>query len=255
MSEIEHDLRTWMQERAARVHASPEILQTDYRPRTRRSWRPRLAIGGSVAALAGTVTAVLSLAGGASTAFAGWSAQPTKASPAQLQAAQSYCAANIPDPNTTTQRLVDSRGPYTIIVYAGLAGATQTYNFCTVGPAFQNASGWTSYPPVTPAAGQLFLWSDHTSVSNGQPYGTMIAQAGVGVTAANLTLTDGTVVTATVQNGWVAAWWPGNGHVASAQLTTPTGTQTQTFSYPCDIHNCNGGPHGGAKGGGPGGGG
>ena len=108
-------------------------------------------------------TAVLSLAGGASTAFAGWSAQPTTASPAQLQAAQSYCSANIPDPNTTTQQLVDSRGPYTIIVYAGPAGSTQTYNFCTVGPSFRNASGWTSYPPVTPAAGQLFLWSDHTS--------------------------------------------------------------------------------------------
>ena len=91
-------------------------------------------------------------------------------------------------------------------------------------------------------------------MDNGQPYGTMIAQAGSGVTGANLTLTDGTVVTATVQNGWVIAWWPGDGHVASAQLTTPTGTQTQTFNYPCDIHNCNGGPHGAAKGGGPGGG-
>ena len=40
---------------------------------------------------------------------------------------------------------------------------------------------------------------------------TMIAQAGSGVTGANLTLTDGTVVTATVQNGWVIAWWPGDG--------------------------------------------
>ena len=87
MTEIENDLREWMQERAARVHASPEILQTDYRPRA-RSWRPRLAVGCGVAALAGTVAALLSLAGGASNAFAGWSPQPTSASPAQLQAAQ-----------------------------------------------------------------------------------------------------------------------------------------------------------------------
>ncbi len=86
MTEIEHDVRTWMHERAARVHASPEILETDYRPRSRVR-RPRLAIGGGVAALAGTVAAVLSLAGGAGTAFAGWTAQPTAASPAQLQAA------------------------------------------------------------------------------------------------------------------------------------------------------------------------
>ena len=107
---------------------------------------------------------------------------------------------------------------------------------------------------MTPAAGQLFLWSDYTSMDNGQPYGTMIAQAGSGVTGANLTLTDGTLVTATVQNGWVIAWWPGDGHVASAQLTTPTETQTQTFNYLCDIHNCDSGPHSGAKGRGPGGG-
>jgi hypothetical protein len=254
MTEIENDLRTWMQERAARVHASPKILGTDYRPRTHRAWRPRLAIGGGAAVLAGTATAILSLAGGASTAFAGWSAKPTPASPAQLQAATGYCAANIPDPTTTQQQLVDSRGPYTMIVYTGTAGATQTYNFCTVGPGLRNASGWTSHPPVTPGDGKLFLWSDHTATDNGMDYGTMIAQAGPKVTRANLTLTDGTVITATVQNGWAVAWWPGSGHVVSAQLTTATGTQTQTFNYPCDIHQCGGGPHGAAPGGGPGGG-
>ena len=252
MTEIENDLRAWMQERATRVHASPKILETDYRPRT-RSRRPQLALGGGVAAVAGAAAAILALAGGASTAFAGWTAQPTAASPAQLQAAQSYCAASRPDPNSTTQQAVDSRGPYTIIVYAGPATSTQTYNFCTYGPGLDNGSGWTSSPPVTPTAGQLFLWTDHTGTSNGQDYGTMIAQAGAGVTAANLTLTDGTVVSATVQNGWVIAWWPGSGHVASAQLATATGTQTQSFDYPCDVHKC-GGPHGGAPGGGPGGG-
>jgi hypothetical protein len=75
------------------------------------------------------------------------------------------------------------------------------------------------------------------------------------VSAANLTLGDGSMVTATVDNGWVVAWWPGTAHLASAQLTTPSGTQTQTFNYPCDVYKCNGGgPHGGAAGGGPGGG-
>jgi hypothetical protein len=194
---------------------------------------------------------VLTLAGGASTAFAGWSAQPTVASAAQLQAAQSYCTTNIPDPATTTQQAVDSRGPYTVIVYAGPATSTQTYNFCTYGPGLDNGSGWTSMPPVTPTAGQLFLWTDHTGASNGQDYGTMIAQAGAGVSGAVLTLTDGTQVTATVQNGWAIAWWPGDAHVASAALTTAAGTGTQTFDYPCDVHSCSGGPHGGPAGGGP----
>jgi hypothetical protein len=75
------------------------------------------------------------------------------------------------------------------------------------------------------------------------------------VSAATLALDDGSQVTATVENGWAVAWWPGAGHVAAAQLTTPSGTQTQTFDYPCDVHRCNGaGPHGGKPDGGPGGG-
>ena len=57
----------------------------------------------------------------------------------------------------------------------------------------------------------------------------MIARAGDGVSAAKLTLEDGTEVTATVQNGWAVAWWPGSHQVTGAQLTTSTGTQTQTF--------------------------
>ncbi len=69
------------------------------------------------------------------------------------------------------------------------------------------------------------------------------------------TLEDGTQVTATVQNGWAVAWWPGSHQITSAQLTTPSGTQTQTFPLsPCGLHDCAGGPHGSAPGGGPGGG-
>jgi hypothetical protein len=85
----------------------------------------------------------------------------------------------------------------------------------------------------------------------------VIAQAGDGVSAASLTLEDGSEVTATVQNGWAVAWWPGSQQVTSAELKTASGTQAQTFPLnPCGVHNCNGdgGPHGGAPGGAPGGG-
>jgi hypothetical protein len=207
-------------------------------------------MSGAVAvSVAGVLAAVLSLAGGASNAFAGWTPQPTNPTPAQLAAAEAYCAANVPWPGLPL-KLTDARGPFTVQVYSN--GASN--DFCTVGTSFRNASGWTSSPAVTPPAGQLFLWTDHTAIDDGQAYGTLIAQAGDGVSAANLTLDDGSVVTATVENGWVLAWWPGTAHVASAQLTTPSGTRTQTFSYPCDVRSCTGGPHGGAPGGGPGGG-
>jgi hypothetical protein len=224
------------------------------RPVPRQKSRRPLLVGVSgvaAASVAGVLAAVLSLAGGASSAFAGWTPRPTTPTPAQLAAAEAYCAKNVPFPGLPL-KLADTRGPFMILIYSN--GASN--DFCTVGPSFRNGSGWSTSRPVKPSAGRLFLWSDHTSTDDGESYGTMIARAGDGVSAANLTLDDGSVVTATVDNDWAVAWWPGTHHLAAAQLTTPSGTHTQTFpKYPCDVHNCNGGgPHGGAAGGGPGGG-
>ncbi len=238
-------------ERLVDEHAADRVaLGRVAKPRSRR----RLLVGVSGIAAAsgvGVLAAALSLFGGASTAFAGWTSQPTTPTAAQLAATEAYCASNVPDPGLPL-KLVDARGPFTFLVYSD--GSSNA--FCTSGPSFQNASGWSTSPPVTVPAGRLFLWTDHVTAANGQPYGSMIAQAGAGVTAANLTLDNGAEVTATVKNGWAVAWWPGAHHVASAQLTTRSGTKTQTFlPYPCDVHNCNGGgSHGGAPGAGPSGG-
>lgn len=250
MTQFEADLSEWMHARAARVHASPRLVEADYRPRT-HSRRLRRVISSGLAVAAGTTAAALSLAGGVSTAFAGWTAQPTTPTPAQRAAAEIYCARNVPDPRLPL-KLADTRGPFTVLIYSN-GGAN---DFCTAGPSFQNVSSWTTSPPVTPGAGRLWLWTDHTSIDDGHPYGTMIARVGDGVRGANLTLEDGSAVTATVENGWAVAWWPGMQHLASVQLTTFTGTRTQTFpTYPCDVHNCHGGgAHGGAAGGGPAGG-
>lgn len=223
-------------------------------PVPKRRDRRRLLVGASgiaVAGVAGVIAVVLSLAGGASNAFAGWTPQPTPPTAAQVAAAKAYCAANMGFP-TLPLALIDTRGPFTVIVNSD--GTSN--DFCTVGPSFRNASGWTTSAPLTVAPGRLFLWTDHVATSDGQPYGTMIARAADDVTAATVTLDNGADVTATVQNGWAVAWWPGDHHVSSAQLTTSSGIQTQTFTpYPCDVHSCDGGgPHGGAPGGGPGGG-
>jgi hypothetical protein len=217
------------------------------------SRRPLLVSASGVAAVSvvGVLAAVLSLAGGASNAFAGWTPQPTTPTPAQLAATEAYCAKNVPFPGLPL-KLVDARGPFTIIVYSD--GSSN--DFCTAGPSFRDASGWRTSPAVTVPPGRLFLWDDHVASVEGEPYGTMITRAADDVAAANIRLDNGTEVAATVQNGWAVAWWPGAHHLASAQLTTPSDTQMQTFlPYPCDVHNCKGGgPHGGAPGGGPGGG-
>jgi len=218
----------------------------------KRNKRPLLlgVSGVAVVSVAGVLAAVLSLAGGASTAFAGWTPQPAPPTAAQLAAAKAYCATNIQQPGLPL-KLTDARGPFTIQVYSD--GSWN--DFCTSGPSFHNVSAWSTSPPLTVHAGKLFLWSDHTATADGQPYGVMIASAADDVTSADITLDNGAKVSATVQNGFAVAWWPGPQHVARAQLTTPSGTQAQTFrAYPCDVHSCNGGPHGGAPGGGPGGG-
>lgn len=249
MTEFETELRTWMEERAARVHASPRLLGAGYHPRRRAP--SRTVIGGGLAIAATALTAVLTLAGGASNAFAGWTARPTTATPAQLAAAKGYCHRNMSQKGLPL-KLTDTRGPFMILIYANAA----SNDFCSVGPSFRNTSAWTSSPPVRPPSRKLFLWTDHTATIEGQSYGSMIAQAGVRVVAATLILDDGSKVTATVSHGWVAAWWPGAHHVATAHLTTTTGTQTQPFPrYPCDVHRCGrgSGPHGSAPDGGPGG--
>jgi hypothetical protein len=148
-------------------------------------------------------------------------------------------------------KLIDARGPFTFLVYSN----DSSNNFCTIGPSFRNGSGWSTSPKLTVPAGRLYVWSEHTTADAGQSYTFVIARAGDGVSAANLSLEGGTEVRATVQNGWAVAWWPGPRRMTSAHLTTASGTQTQSFPLsPCGLDNCSGGPHGAGPGGGPGGG-
>lgn len=227
-------------------------LHAGHPPRSRRPVALGLS-GLAAVAIIGVLATALSLAGHPSRAFARWTAQPTTPTAAQLADTKAYCAANVPTAGLPL-KLVDARGPFTFEVFAN---ATDS-DFCTTGPSFANASGFSTSSPVQVAAGKLYLWTEHTLTTvEGQSYGIMIARAGDGVTAATLSLENGTDVTATVQNGWAAAWWPDSHQIVGATLTTSTGSKTQTFPLsPCGhpLHKCGGGPHGGAPGGGPGGG-
>lgn len=250
---LETDLRAALQERAAPITASSRLRGVDYGVRTRRI-RPFIALGGGLASSVTAIAAVLLLAGGTSNAFAGWTRTPTAATAAQLASANAYCAAHMPTPGLPI-KLTDERGTFTFEVYANATAA----DFCITGPSFINASGFSSSAPLNVPPGRLSVWSEHTDTYQGSPYGFIIASAATDVSAATFTLDNGSQVTATVQNGWAVAWWPGTNQVTSAQLTTPTGTQTQTFApNTCAPTNyCTGpvgGPHGGTTNGGPGGG-
>src|SRR5262249_52440015 len=97
MNQLETDLRAALHERASRIHASSALPAAGYRPRPRRG-RSGVAIGGGLATAAGVLAVALSLVGGASNAFAGWTSQPTKPTPEQIASAKADCAENVPFP-------------------------------------------------------------------------------------------------------------------------------------------------------------
>jgi hypothetical protein len=246
---LETDLRAALHDRAAPIHASVDLLTTRYHPRVRRLRAPVVVGGGLTSVAAGLVAAGLLLTDGASNAFAGWSPHPTAASRTQIAGAESDCAGHLAFPGLPLQ-LTDTRGPFTFEVYSD----ARSSDFCITGPSFTGSSGFSSSAAVAVPADQLARMSASTATRDGQSYSWVISRAGSDVNGATLTLDDGAQVAATVQNGWAVAWWPGDHQLSSAQVTTPGGTQTQTFPQSsCGLRDCAGGPHGGEPGGGPGG--
>jgi hypothetical protein len=65
--------------------------------------------------------------------------------------------------------------------------------------------------------------------ANAQTYSFADGRVGSGVSAVTLLLADRSDVTATVQNGWFVAWWPGSSKATSAELATTTGETTQNL--------------------------
>jgi hypothetical protein len=249
--QLEAEVRAALHDRAAHVPAVTvaRLTRVDYHPRTRRL-RPRLAIGGlaGAAGAAGAVAAVISLTAGASSAFAGWSATPTLPKPGQLAAASSDCQTQSPIAGLPLE-LTDTRGPFTFSIYAD----SQSSASCIKGPSFTAVSGNTSSAPINVAAGQILLSSEHMTTRGGDAYSFADGRAGDGVSAVTLVLADGTDVQATVENGWFVAWWPSTSDVKSAQVTTPSGTTTQSpdsgrQANPCGAAHCSSSGFGGVVG-------
>ena len=239
--QLESELRTALREHAAQVPAASidRLRHVDYRPRTRRV-RPSLAIGGlaSVAGVAGAAAVVISLTAGASSAFAGWTATPTAPLPGQLAAAQASCEASQSPIAGLPLTLTDTRGPFTFSVYAN-SNSSAT---CFKGPGFMSTSANVASAALNVPAGQVLLSSSHRTDRGGHAFSLADGRTGPGVSGVTLSLDDGTNVRATVGGGWFVAWWPSGHEIKSAELTTPTGTVTQTFNLspeiPCGTRRC-----------------
>lgn len=243
--QLESELRTALQGRASLVPGASvqRLTGRDYHPRRSRL-TPPVAIGATatVGAAAAAVAAVVSLGAGASNAFAGWTAKPTQPAPGQLAGARASCEQGQSPIAGLPLKLSDTRGPFTFSVYADSTSSAT----CIKGPSFTASSGMVASSAQNAPAGQILLSSSHRTDRGSQAFSFAEGRTGVGVTGVTVVLDGGTNVQATVGGGWFVAWWPGGQQIKSAEVTTPSGTKTQTFNLSPEIP-CGPGCPGGGK--------
>jgi hypothetical protein len=236
--QLEQSLRDALSHRAAQLdpNSIARLSAIDYRPRRGRfgvvSAVSALGAGGAAAAL----TAVFALSSGAAPAFAGWQATPTSPAPGQLTQAALACGQDLGSPVLT-----DSRGPYTVSIYAD----STARDVCLSGNGVSMSSSSSSVAPISVAAGHIELDGGGTRDSAGNALTLVDGRTGAGVTAVMIERSDGSSVQATVTNGWYVAWWPGTVAATNAEVTTASGTSTVTFpSTPAlPVSRCPSGTH------------
>jgi hypothetical protein len=248
-TQVEHELRRALAARAAELpsDASSQLLAADYRPRSGLE-RPALAVGGA-AAVAAAVAAVSLVGLGTDTprAFAGWSATPSAPSGDRVRQVQRACSSLLPTSAAIEHRqktasgtyrpwpiprigaggwhvvVVDTRGPYTMILFTAAHGAAELSCFSGLKPVSLGGSFATHPPPPVPAGHVSIVSSGSTSTppaEGSQHFSQVVGRTGPGVTGVSLTLRNGTRVTASLAHGWFLAWWPGTQRGIATDVTT-----------------------------------
>ena len=265
-TEFEAAVREAFATRAGRlpVGAASRLRSIDYGPREHRLRVP--AIG--LSAVAGAATAGTALAvvlGGSTPAYAGWSATPTTTatpSPAADASCQSQLSGADPGPAGASlgsgawqNVLTDVRGPFTVALFQN-DGA---YAACFTSPSFTEinqvsvgsgsgaaagsmsvhgqagsgpgpTSGFSSTLVGGTSSGDLqHVMQTHLSNSGDGPYTLVEGRTASGVTGVTLVRDDGQDVVATVDDGWLVAWWPGSATATSAQVSTESGTTSEAL--------------------------
>jgi hypothetical protein len=256
---------------AVPVGTASRLRSMDYRPRERRLRTP-VAVGAGVLASAGTAGAVLSVVlGGAAPAYAGWSAAPTAASapsPSAATSCQNQLTTMPSGPDGPTlgsgpweNVLTDVRGPFTVALFqndgayascftsssftetnmmssggssGGAIGLDRGSASTGGGPGGSGSGGLSSFSVGgETASGDLTnATQSHLSTASGGPYTLVDGRVATGVTGVTLVLDDGQDVVATVADGWFVAWWPDGTGASSAQVTTASGTTTESLLWP-----------------------
>jgi hypothetical protein len=204
------------------VKRRPRFLRPEASGHVRRAPR-RFALASVSALTAGTVTAVLVLGtsgGGPTSAFAAWTATPTKPALGEISAAEARCH------QPESAALADTRGPFELLLFK--TRARQLVE-CHTWPG-----GMTGYsdpePEGKPAAPNAittitcFSGGFRTRSHPREVYLEMYGLIGKNVNRVTLRLEGGATVLATTSNGLWAAWWPGSHRDVSIEFKTATAT-------------------------------
>ena len=258
--QLEAELREVFAICAAEVStdAVERLRRIEYRPHVRRQWPLTISAVGAASGTAAIMSVVM--LGGSQAAFAGWTATPTTATEVQSAATQGNCQgrlATVPggsDEGSWNQVATDVRGPYAVTVYVN----GSSLGSCFTGPSFTafqaesltagggigvslsggssslSGSGRRSARSSTgvqmSSGGDIeLLLVSHLSQAGNGAYTLVEGRLAPTVSAVSLVLSDGQDVTATTGSGWLVAWWPGSQGVSTAQVTSASGTTTESL--------------------------
>jgi hypothetical protein len=256
--QIEKDLRDALSDQAAKLPSdvSDGVLARDFHPRG-SAGRMALAIGTlTLAAAIGFAVSVVGLGSDPPRAFAGWSATPTAATSAQINKARSVCHTQLTRmseyllPSLAAEArehralsapaipvdawhtvLIDTRGPYTLILFEAEHG--RATSVCFGGGRYGGAlgTGLGVRPPAPVAAGRAVYGGSGSSVTprseGSHHFSWVIGRTGAGVDGVTIRLNNGTRVAASRVKGWFLAWWPGSHGIRATEVTTAAGTKDQ----------------------------
>jgi hypothetical protein len=237
--EIEEQLRSIFREKSkdATPEAVERITSTHFHPRT-QARRTRWAVGGAVI-VAGAATATAALTGATSgqRAFASYSTTPTTPRPGQLSPAYAKCItySNVisSQPNNPyfagsrgkwRPAVGDVRGLYVLVIVTAPTSSGTAVASCLSNPEHQIINAGATAPAPTASPGSISQDGGGGGNWGGQMW---IGAAGTGVTGVRIHLSNRTTVTATVGGGYVAAWWPSQANMVTADVTTAVGTVQQ----------------------------
>lgn len=249
--------------------AADRLGSVDFHPRGHRFALPVALGAGAAASAATVGTVLAVVLGGAAPAYAGWSPTPTATaastgtattSPQASQSCQNALPSGQPSGSELGSGswqtvLTDVRGPFTVELFqnsgayaacftsSDFTSVTQVAGDVGAATQAQTANGTIrSLGSASPSSGLSTLSvggtssgdlqnvvQTHLSTSADGPYTLVDGRVASGVTAVSLGLDSGQDVVATVSDGWLIAWWPGDAAATSAKVTTASGTSNETL--------------------------